>query len=322
MTKKVKLLDIIPIVILLVLVAAFAILSKGTTLSGYNLSNMMVQVVPVIIGSLGVIFVVSLGGTDISIGASAAMCSTVAALVAGRFGSWLLLPVTLILTMAVGLCVGLLVSKCRVSSFMTTLALLIACRGFLNFLLSSQVVYTPSGLEFMSSTGFAVTLLVVAVVIIFFVFEKTKFGYYCKCIGENERTVRSVGINVDRIRITCFVLSGLFAGIVGVTQMCRVGGSSPTLCNMLEMRVQMAIFLGGILTTGGFSAKLYKVIIGSITITVIENGLTICRASSAVSEAVEGILLVIILCTTIYFNNVSEKHTVRLSTNSTMDVEA
>ena len=81
-------------------------------------------------------------------------------------------------------------------------------------------------------------------------------------------------------------------------------------------------FPGGILTTGGFSAKLYKVIIGSITITVIENGLTICRASSAVSEAVEGILLVIILCTTIYFNNVSEKHTVRLSTNSTMDVEA
>ena len=73
MTKKVKLLDIIPIVILLVLVAAFAILSKGTTLSGYNLSNMMVQVVPVIIGSLGVIFVVSLGGTDISIGASAAI---------------------------------------------------------------------------------------------------------------------------------------------------------------------------------------------------------------------------------------------------------
>lgn len=322
MTKKIKLLDIIPIVILLVLVAAFAILSKGTTLSGYNLSNMMMQVVPVVIGSLGVIFVVSLGGTDISIGASAAMCSTIAALIAGRFGSWLLLPVTLVLTMAMGLCVGLLVSKCRVSSFMTTLALLIACRGFLNYLLSSQVVYTPSGLEFLSGSGFALALLVLAIVVVFFVFEKTKFGYYCKCIGENERTVRSVGIQVDRIRVICFVLSGLFAGIVGVTQMCRVGGSSPTLCNMLEMRVQMAIFLGGILTTGGFSAKLYKVIIGSVTITVIENGLTICRASSAVSEAVEGILLVIILCTTIYFNNVSEKHTVGLSTNSTMDVEA
>ena len=323
MTKKIKLLDIIPIIILLVLIAVFAILSKGTTLTGYNLSNMMVQVVPVIIGSLGVIFVVSLGGTDISIGASAAMCATVAALVATKTQqSWLLLPLTLILTMAVGFCVGLLVSKCKVSSFMTTLALLIACRGFLNFMLASQVIYTPPGLEILSSTGFAIVLLVVAIVIIFFVFEKTKFGFYCKCIGENERTVRSVGVNVDRVRIICFVISGLFAGIVGVTQMCRVGGSTNTLCNMLEMRVQMAIFLGGILTTGGFSAKLYKVVIGSITITVIENGLTICRASSAVSEAVEGILLVIILCTTIYFNNVSEKRTVRFSAGNTTDIEA
>lgn len=319
--KKIQLLDIIPIIILLALIVIFGILSGGTTLTRYNISNIMVQIVPVVIGSLGVIFVVSLGGTDISIGASAAMCATIGALVAtATKQSWLLIPVTLILTMAVGLCVGLLVSKCKVSSFMITLALLIAARGFLNFMLSSRVIYTPPGLEFLSSTGFAFTLLVVAVVIIYFVFEKTKFGYYCKCIGENERTVKSVGINVDKIRITCFVISGLFAGIVGITQMCRVGGSTNTLCNMLEMRVQMAIFLGGILTTGGFSAKLYKVIIGSITITVIENGLTICQVSSAVSEAVEGILLVIILCTTIYFNNVSEKQTVRLSTNDTSQV--
>ena len=314
--KKVQLLDIIPIIILVALVVIFAIISGGTTLTKYNMSNIVVQIVPTLIGSLGVIFVVSLGGTDISIGASAAMCATIGTLIAVKAGvSWLMVPVTLILTMLMGFVIGTIVAKCKVSSFMLTLAILIAARGFLNFLLSKEVIYTPDGLTALSTTGFAVTLLIIAIIVVFFVFEKTKFGYYCKCIGENERTVRSVGINVDKIRVLCFVISGLFAGIVGITQLCRVGGSTNTLCNMLEMRVQMAIFLGGILTTGGFSAKLYKVIIGSITITVIENGLTVCQASSAVSEVVEGILLVVILCLTIYFNNVSEKHTVKLSTH-------
>ncbi len=319
--KKIQLLDIIPIIILATLVIIFAVISGGTTLTGYNISNIVVQMVPTIIGSLGVIFVVSLGGTDISIGASAAMCATLGTLLAVKTGiSWLMIPITLLLTMAMGLMIGTLVAKCKVSSFMLTLAILIGTRGFLNFLLSKEVIYTPSGLEGLASTGFAITLLIIAVIVVYFVFERTKFGYYCKCIGENERTVRSVGINVDKIRILCFVLSGLFAGIVGITQLCRVGGSTNTLCNMLEMRVQMAIFLGGILTTGGFSAKLYKVIIGSITITVIENGLTICQVSSAVSEAVEGILLVIILCMTIYFNNVSEKRTISLSTRDTAQI--
>ena len=312
--KKVQLLDIIPIIILVALIIIFAIISGGTSLSSYNVGNVIVQIVPTLIGALGVVFVVALGGTDISIGASAAMCATIGTLLAVKTGvSWLMVPVTLVLTMLVGLAIGTLVSKCKVSSFMLTLAILIAARGFLNFMLSKDVIYTPSGLEIFSTTWFAIVLLIIAIVVIYFVFEKTAFGYYCKCIGENERTVRSVGINVDKIRIICFVISGLFAGIVGITQLCRVGGSTNTLCNMLEMRVQ-------ILTTGGFSAKLYKVIIGSITITVIENGLTICQVSSSVSEAIEGILLVIILCTTIYFNNVSERHAVKLSMNDTTEV--
>ena len=64
----------------------------------------------------------------------------------------------------------------------------------------------------------------------------------------------------------------------------------------------MAIFLGGVLVTGGFSAKLYKVIIGSFTIGIIENGLTIAQVPSTISEAVEGILLVAILIITVTFN--------------------
>lgn len=244
-----------PIFILAGIFIIFTVASNGATLSSYNLKLLCTNVVPVIIGSLGCIFVIALGGTDISIGASAALCSSIAAVISAQTAGWVAIPVTIILSTALGALIGFIVTKFHVGSFMCTLAILIAGRGLLNFMLQQSSIAAPKGISFVTSFAFTIILLIALIVIVWFVFEYTKFGFYCKCIGENERTVHSVGINVKKIRIICFMISGLMAGIIGLVQICRVGGSTSTLCNMLEMKVQMAIFLGGILTTGGFSAK-------------------------------------------------------------------
>ena len=302
---KIQLLDIVPIFILAGIFIIFTVASNGATLSSYNLKLLCTNVVPVIIGSLGCIFVIALGGTDISIGASAALCSSIAAVISAQTAGWVAIPVTIILSTALGALVGFIVTQLHVGSYMCTLAILIAGRGLLNFMLQQSSIAAPKGISFVTSFAFTIILLIALIVIVWFVFEYTKFGFYCKCIGENERTVHSVGINVKKIRIICFMISGLMAGIIGLVQICRVGGSTSTLCNMLEMKVQMAIFLGGILTTGGFSAKIYKLIIGSFTIVVIENGMIILGVSSALSEAIEGIILVAILITTVYCSKVA-----------------
>ena len=303
--SRIQLVDIVRIFILAGIFIIFTVASNGATLSSYNLKLLCTNVVPVIIGSLGCIFVIALGGTDISIGASAALCSSIAAVTSGQTSGWVAIPVTIILATALGALIGFIVTKFHVGSFMCTLAILIAGRGLLNFMLQQNSIAAPKGISFVTSFGFTIVLLVALIAIVWFVFEYTKFGFYCKCIGENERTVHSVGINVKKIRIICFMISGLMAGIIGLVQICRVGGSTSTLCNMLEMKVQMAIFLGGILTTGGFSAKIYKLIIGSFTIVVIENGMIILGVSSALSEAIEGIILVAILITTVYCSKVA-----------------
>ena len=317
--RKIQLLDIVPFIILVAIVILFAILSGGSTLSAYNIKLIFTQVVPVVVGSLGCIFVISLGGTDISIGASAAMCSALAALITQNIAGWVSIPLTLVFSVIVGAFVGTIVTKFRVGSFITTLAILIAGRGILNFLLQDSTIPAPKGIAFVKSFWFSVVLLIVLIAIVWFVFERTNFGFYCKCIGENERTVRSVGINVDRIRLICFMISGLAAGIVGVVQICRVGGATNTLCNMLEMKVQMAIFLGGILTTGGFSAKIYKLIVGSFTIIIIENGLKILKVSSAASEAIEGVLLVAILIVTVYCSRAAVKRDLEMAAKADME---
>jgi ribose transport system permease protein len=67
-----------------------------------------------------------------------------------------------------------------------------------------------------------------------------------------------------------------------------------------EMKVAMAVFLGGVLITGGSSAKIYKVLLGSLSITLIVNGLAIIAVpQTEVSQSVEGVLLLLILLVTI-----------------------
>lgn len=307
MAKKINILDIIPVITMLVIFAFFAIASNGNTLSLYNIKNLVIQAVPVAIGTLGVIFVVAIGSTDISVGANAALSATIAALVAQYTTPVLMIPLTVVISTGIGVFLGFIITKFNTDSFMTTLASLIALRGLLNFILSKQTISVSSSLLFVTDFEFCIVLLIVLGVIIFFVFEKTKFGYYCKSMGENERTVRSMGINTKRIRLISFIISGCMAGIFGFILLIKVSGASSTLCNMMEMRIQMAIFLGGILVSGGHTAKLYKAILGSFTIVIIENGLTVCKVSSAFSEAVEGILLVVILCITIYSHKYSLK---------------
>lgn len=298
MAKKINILDIIPIIIMLAVFAFFAILSSGNTVSVYNVKNIVTQAVPVAIGTLGVIFVVALGSTDISVGANAALSATIAATICQYTTPMLLIPITVIISTAIGALLGFIITKFNTDSFMTTLASLIGMKGLLNILLTGHNIPTSSSLLIVSDFSVCIVILIVLAVIVFFVFEKTKFGYYCKAMGENENNVRSIGINTKRIRFICFVISGCIAGFFGFILVVRAGGASNTLANMMEMKIQMAIFLGGILVTGGHTAKLYKAIIGSFTIAIVENGLTVCGASSAVSEAVEGILLIAILWVT------------------------
>ena len=114
----------------------------------------------------------------------------------------------------------------------------------------------------------------------------------------------ATGINVKRIRMTAFIISGFMAALFGIMQIVNVGGSTNSLCQFMEMRIQMAIFLGGVSVTGGFSARIYKLLIGSFTIVMIENGLTLCGWTPLCPVAIRAFLLMLVLFATILFLSV------------------
>lgn len=296
--------DVVPFIAFIVIFLFFTFASYNSRTGTFqmltvrNLSTLLEQTMQTILVACGTLFVVAQGSTDLSVGVNLALSGVIGTWAAYATGvDWLMIPATLAVALVVGVFNGLIVSKCKVSSFMLTLAMLIGVRGLVNFLqIRTGVQRLPEGLSFLSSSTVMVILFLVIVVIMAYVFEFTKTGRYSRAIGENETAARFVGVPVSRMKVVAFALSGLMAGVAAVFNMATVGSTSQQMGVFLEIRTVMAIYLGGVMVTGGSSAKFYKILLGSFSIQIIVNGLALMGKSDAhYSQSVQGILLLLIL---------------------------
>ena len=304
MLKKLNFRDVVPFIAFIAIFVFFSIASyNGRTgavmmLTARNLSTMLDQTMLTVVVATGTLFVVAQGGTDLSVGVDLAL--------AGVIGSWvahvtdipaLLIVVTLVVGLLLGLFNGFIVSKLKVSSFMLTMAMLIGVRGLVNFLqVYTGVQRLPASLGFLNNTAVKVPIFLVIIIVMGYLFEFTKVGRYSRAIGENETTARFVGVPVDRIKITAFALSGLMAAVGALFSIVTVGATSNQMGTFLEIRVVMAIYLGGVLVTGGSSARFYKILLGSFSVQIIVTGLALIGKSDAhYSQVIQGVLLMVIL---------------------------
>jgi ribose transport system permease protein len=299
---RISLQDIVPFIAFFAIFVFFTIKSGGNMLSAYNLRMILDQSMITILIGLGVIFVAAQGSIDLSVGVNLALSGVLATRIALASGlSWILLPLAMLFSLAAGLIVGVIVSRFKVSSFMITIAMLIGIRGLVNYIQTKiGVEYIPEAVRVLNLPSVKIPLFLAIVAVMLYLFEFTKAGRYCRAIGENEVTARSVGVPITKMKILAFALSGLMSGVGSIFTLVTVGGTTNTMGTFLEMKVAMAIFFGGVLVTGGASAKIYKVLLGSLSITVIINGLALIgKSESQISEMVEGLLLLLILFVTI-----------------------
>lgn len=302
MKKRVNLNTMITFVPIIILFVIFGFFSQGKTVLPNNLLTIVDTAIPILIAGLGVIFVIAQGSLDLSIGSIVGLTGIVGCLMVQKFGVGALLPTMLALGALVGLVNGLIIGKLKVSSFMTTLAMLIGLKGLTNYLLGTTAIYVPSELSVINSYPIKIGVLIGLIVVMAYIFEFTKIGRYSKSIGENETAVKFVGIPVVKTKITVFVISGLMAGLCGFFTLIKLGGPTNSMGSFYEMQVMMAIFLGGVLVTGGTQTKIYKLIVGAFTIVVIQNGLIITMVPTEIASIIQGILLIVILFTTLYLN--------------------
>lgn len=321
---RIKPRDVVPFIAFLVIFIFFTIASDGRMLSAYNLKLIIEQSMITIIVGCGVLFVVAQGSIDLSVGVNLALSGVIATWLANATGMpALLIPAALVVGTIVGLINGVIVSKFKVPSFMLSIAMLIGVRGIVNYIQTMiGTEYIPEALRFLNEPYIKIPAFIIIVLIAAYVFEFTKTGRYSRAIGENENAAIFVGIPVSKMKILVFVISGLLAGLGAVFSLITVGGTSMQMGVFLEMKVAMAIFLGGVLVTGGMSAKIYKVLLGSFSITIIINGLAmIGKSDSQISETVEGVLLLLILFVTILADRRSKKAVVEAADGEACEID-
>jgi ribose transport system permease protein len=296
--------DVIPFIAFIVIFLFFTFMSYNSRTSTFlmltplNLNTILDQTMQTIVVACGALFVVAQGSIDLSVGVNLALSGVIATWASHATGAaFLLIPVSLLVGLIVGIFNGVIVSRFKVPSFMLTIAMLIGVRGLVDYIQKSiQTQRIPEKLAFLNTPAVKIPIFIVILLVMAYIFEYTKTGRYSRAIGENEKAAGFVGIPVKKIKIIAFALSGLMAGAGAVFSLVTIGSTSQQMGVFLEMRVVMAIFLGGVLVTGGSSAKFYKILLGSFSITIIINGLALIgKADSHISQSVQGILLLLIL---------------------------
>lgn len=306
MTKKVNLSKLTPVLSLVIMLIVFTILTNGTMLSVFNIRMLIDQTSVLLIACSGTLFVASLGCVDLSVGVVLAFSAAVGDLALRATGStFMMIVVAVAIGIGFGCLTGFLTAKCKMASFMCTLAMAIGVRGVVNYIQNIYGVnYASPELLILQKEYVKIPLLIVIVAVLWFLFEYTKFGKRCQAIGENEVVAGYSGVPVVKTKMLAFVVSGLTAALAGIFTVARLGGTSTTMGANFEIKVLIGIFVGGVLVRGGATARSYKVIIGAFVVMVIENGLKLMGyTSSEINEAAMGILLMIILFLTVTLGN-------------------
>ena len=297
---------LISVSVMVALFVFFTIYSGGLTLTKDNLLSLIDQSTLTMIAGCGTIFIVAQGSSDLSIGTTLAMGTILAGTVYNKTGNYyLLLPIVLGVSIGFGLLNGYLVAYRKIPSFMCTIAMLIGVRGLVNYIIDKcGVAYATEGVRMLNKYYIKIPVLVVCLILAWYVLDYTKFGRYSKAIGENEKVAISVGIPVRRMKMIAFILSAVMAGIAGIFMMAKLSGTNFTMGSFFEMQVVQVMFLGGVLVTGGDTASVSKVIVGALTLSIIENGLSLCGwTSTDIKQIVEGLLLMLVLFITIRFSD-------------------
>jgi ribose transport system permease protein len=290
---------IVVVLVLLALVALGCIVSPyfRSSRNLLNLGRKMVVVLTIL--SIGQTIVMIAGGIDLSVGAMVKLIGVYSAgLMMGEQGR--LIPVSVVclcIGLLVGLANGLIVTKARVAPFIATLGMMSILRGIAFGYTTTPIGSVPESMRFLARGmigpfPFPMFVVLIFIVMSWLVLRHTRFGRHLYAVGGNDEIARLAGINVDRTRITTYVISGMLAAIAGLFMVSRMGVGEPDIGEGLELNTIAAVILGGTSLAGGVGG-IVGTVAGVLILALIDNILNLLRVSSFYQLVVKGVIILI-----------------------------
>ena len=281
---------VLPVVGLIIVFILFNILTGGRMIS--NMSLVLSQVYVTLIASMGVFFIMTMGGLDFSQGSIMGLSSIVVCAVS-NFN----IPLAIIAGIATGAIIGAIngyfyVNR-KIKSFIVTICTMFLFRGLIKYLTTDSPVAASAKMIMMDSTALKVILTIVILAIGYVAFAFTKFGIHLKAIGAGEKAAMFAGIRTDRMKFLIYVLAGAITGLAAFVNVIKVGSATSNSGNQLETQILIALVLGGMPISGGAKVRFMNIIVGGMLYIVLSSGLTMMGFDTQTMQLIQGIVFLV-----------------------------
>lgn len=296
----------IPLIGLLVLVALVSLYSPNF-LSVDNMLNILRQTSVNAVIAAGMTFVILTAGIDLSVGSilafAGAVCASMIAMDTPLFAA---LAATIAIGAALGAAQGSIVSFFGVQPFIATLVGMTMFRGATLVYTNGRPISTgdydvaESFYQIGGGYIFGIPIPVIMAFVVFaacwYMLNHTRLGRYIYAIGGNEQVAKLAGVNVTRVKIIVYAISGALAALAGIVLTARLESAQPTAGLAYELDAIAAVVLGGTSLAGG-KGRITGTLIGALIIGTLNNALNIMDVSSYYQMIAKGgvILLAVVL---------------------------
>jgi ribose transport system permease protein len=259
---------------------------------------------PLVILAAGQYFVIVSGEFDLSVGSLVTVVVVVAArLIDGDPGkTWPVIALLLAIGVAVGIVNGVITTRLRVPSFITTLGMLLILSGAV-FLWTNGAPRGALSDNFreigrlgiqdfpvLDQLPYSVIIMIVLGAGAIFLM-RAGWGRKLLAVGDNEQAARLSGVRVENMRTVAFILSGLSAAIAGIL-LGGFAGVSAQVGEGLEFEAITAVVLGGVALGGGRGTVL-AAMAGALTLEALFTLLNLQGVSGALEDTVQGIIIIV-----------------------------
>ena len=289
------------ILILIVLMIVFTLL-KPVFLNPLNLLAILKNMSYVLIAGLGMTFIITLGGLDLSVGSIAAVVGVgFAMLVRGELMPALpALFIVMIAALLLGFFNGFVSVKGKIEPFLVTLATMFIYRGLALTLTAGKPVpiVIPYFADLLGNgTLFnlipsPVIISLIVLLVSWFVFTKTKFGFYVRSIGGNPEAARVAGINISLVKIAAYTMNGGYAFISGLILAGLMNSGLPDVGSTLALDSISGVILGGTAIAGGVGS-IFGTLGGCLIMATLNNGMSLMGAQYHVQILVKGLVIIL-----------------------------
>ena len=276
-----------------------------------NAFNLLRQLAPLMLVSIGMLLVILTGGIDLSVGSVAAVGGMVVAMALpaapfdGAVGLLICVVAAVAAGLALGAVTGIFVSIFRMAPFIASLAMMTIARGLAYLISNGQPVRFPRDLgSAQLLTGFGsrglpglglpwpVVLIILLILAFIFIMRKTTYGRLTVATGSNEIAVRLAGISEVKYKFLAYFLCGGLSALAGVVATSRAGVGTPVTGLGLELDAIAACVIGGALLSGG-KGTVINTVIGVIILGLIGNIMNLLSVPAYPQQIIKGGIIVL-----------------------------